>query len=119
MTRIVFSCTNCGAFYRAVQKHRNLSAPPRSFNCSECNVPVYSWEGHFNYMRWRRFVPTVQTKRTLPKQNQATDAAQTLRLLLAFRSIGDRAARLRIIGMAEAMAADNRAGPELADEHKS
>lgn len=122
MTRVVFTCTNCGAFYRAMQKHRHLSAPPRSFNCAECNVPVYSWEGRFSYVQWRRFVPAIQSMQTKPnstKQSQASDAIQARRLLLAFRSIRDRAARLRIVEMAEAMAVDNQAGCEAASEHNS
>ncbi|MBP2427612.1 hypothetical protein [Bradyrhizobium elkanii] len=118
MTQIVFSCTNCGALYRAVQKPRNLSKSPRSFNCAECNAPVHSWEGQFNYIYWRRFVPAIRDEGViLTKQSEAADALEAFRLLMAFRSIRDRAARLRIVEKAEAMAEHQR-DDEAADERR-
>lgn len=63
--------------------------------------------------------PQRDQRAILTKQTQATDAAEALKLLTAFRSIRDRGARLRVIEMAEAMAAENQAGREAADEHKS
>ncbi|MFK4401905.1 hypothetical protein [Bradyrhizobium elkanii] len=118
MTQIVFSCTNCGALYRAVQKQRNASKSPRSFNCAECNAPVHSWEGQFNYLHWRKFVPTIRDEgMILTKQSEAADALEAFRLLIAFRSIRDRAARLRIVEKAEAMAEHQR-DDEAADAHQ-
>jgi hypothetical protein len=56
----------------------------------------------------------------LTKERQARDAADTFRLLRAFRSIRDRAARRRIIEMIEAMADDhvpaNEGMPVATDE---
>ncbi|MGX1415688.1 MULTISPECIES: hypothetical protein [Bradyrhizobium] len=119
MTQIVFSCTNCGALYRAVQEQRKLSISPRSFKCAECNAPVHSWEGQFNYLHCRRFVPTMRmtsdlTTSILTDQSEAVDAAEAFRLLVAFRLIRDRAIRFRLIEKAEAMAADKQAGRETA-----
>ncbi|MCP1970820.1 hypothetical protein [Bradyrhizobium elkanii] len=118
MTQVVFTCTDCGALYFAVQKERRASTPPRSFNCAECNAPVYSWEGQFNYIHWRRFVPAIRDQGVIStKQSEVADAPEAFRLLLAFRSIRDRAARLRIVEKAEAMAEHQR-DDEAVDEHQ-
>ncbi|MGY4406865.1 hypothetical protein [Bradyrhizobium sp. USDA 3315] len=130
MTQVVFTCTDCGALYFAVQEQGRAPAPPRSFNCAECNAPVHSREGQFNYTRWRRFVParnaisdqgvilTTQSEAAdAAQQSEAADAAQAFRLLRAFRSIRDRAARFRIVEKAEAMA-ENQWHHETADEHQ-
>lgn len=121
MTQVVFTCTDCGALYFAVQEQRRAPTPPRSFSCAECNAPVHSWEGQFNYTHWRRFVAARNAIRDqgviLTTQSEAADAAQAFRLLLAFRSIRDRTARLRIVEKAEAMA-ENHWHHETADEHQ-
>ncbi|MCP1853272.1 MULTISPECIES: hypothetical protein [unclassified Bradyrhizobium] len=120
MTQVVFTCTDCGALYFAVQEQRRAPASPRSFNCAECNAPVHSWEGQFNYTRWRRFVPArnaIRDRGVILRQSEAVDAAQAFRLLRAFRSIRDRAARFRILENAEAMA-KNQWRHKTADEHQ-
>ncbi|WP_456821504.1 hypothetical protein [Bradyrhizobium sp. USDA 4502] len=117
MTQVVFTCTDCGALYFAVQEQRRAPTPP----CAECNAPVHSWEGQFNYTHWRRFVPprnAIRDQRViLTTQSEAADAAQAFRLLLAFRSIRDRAVRLRIVEKTEAMA-ENQWHHETADKHQ-
>ncbi|MEH2704096.1 hypothetical protein DXU06_04945 [Bradyrhizobium elkanii] len=53
----------------------------------------------------------------MTKQSEAADALEAFRLLMAFRSIRDRAARLRIVEKAEAMAEHQR-DDEAADEDR-
>ncbi|MCP1834162.1 hypothetical protein J2R76_002499 [Bradyrhizobium sp. USDA 4532] len=66
------------------------------------------------------FVPArnaIRDRGVILRQSEAVDAAQAFRLLRAFRSIRDRAARFRILENAEAMA-KNQWRHETADEHR-